>query len=82
MLWPCLDDAATALDAHIGSPEPQRPVVDLLPSRASTPLPPRVVDGTAAPLACPADPVAGEGRDRPSGASGPPAAGPASGGGV
>lgn len=76
-IWPCLQDAATALDAFVDTPDPRRPVHDLLPSRATTIVPPsNEVDSAAALAACPDDPIAGEGRDRPEGnerrhASGP-----------
>lgn len=67
-IWPCLQNAATALDTFIDTPDSRRPAHDLLPSRATTIVPPSNEVGSAAALAaCPDDPVAGEGRDRPEG---------------
>lgn len=66
-LWLALADAAAALDAHVDAVDPRRPVNDVLPSHAYTAPPPRSWEGAAAPTACPDDPGARDGRDRPVG---------------
>jgi hypothetical protein len=80
-IWPCRQDAATALDAFVDTPDPRRPDRNLLPSRAATIVPPsNEVDSAAALVACPHDPVAGEGQDRPLGTARPHAGGVPGGG--
>lgn len=80
-IWASLEDAATAMDAFIDTPDPRRPAHDLAPSRATTIVPPsNEVDSAAALAACPHDPIAGEGQDRPLGPERPHAGGVPGGG--
>lgn len=79
--WASLEDAATAMDAFVDTPDPRRPIHQPLPSRAATSVPPsNAVDSAAALAACPHDPSAGEGQDRPLGTERPHAGGVPGGG--
>lgn len=84
-LWPCLEAAATALDAFVDTPDLRRTIdgqLDVHPlPRSSTAPSPLAVEDAAALAACPVDPTTQtRGRDRPSGAIGPPAEGSRGGG--